>query len=266
MLCNQPRLEDVPLAELGSGQSQTIGPGSLMATRATRPGPGRSVTLRAGPGLLAPGLDNHQVATLDPTGPGGGPAPGPLSRGDQGLPEVLAAPSVRKGAISSLRRGSSQAVVGLDPPTTGSALPLPKTWSGPAGGGPVWRPSLRLPASPTLVVLALILCGAVGGTSALSLDHVGMWSSLNVSTAGWLIPPQGRGHHPEFALPKSSVMSVLIVASLSLIKGPWSDPKVSPDHRASMLVANMTLLEKLAMLHGPETGPCCRETVCRIRI
>ena len=132
MLCAQPRLEDVSLAELGLGQ--TIGPGSFMATRATRHGPGRSVTLRAGLGLLAPALDNHQVAALDPTGQVGGPAPGPLSRGDQGLPKVLAAPPVRKGAISTLRCRSSQAVVGLDPSTMDSALPLPKVWIHPVRG------------------------------------------------------------------------------------------------------------------------------------
>ena len=36
-----------------------------------------------------------------------------------------------------------------------------------------------------------------------------------------------------------------------LVPGPWSSPALPPATRAKMLAANMTLDEKLAMLHGP---------------
>ena len=51
-----PRLEALHLA--GLGQEQTIRHSSLKAPLATRPGPGRSVTLRAGLESMVPGLDN----------------------------------------------------------------------------------------------------------------------------------------------------------------------------------------------------------------
>lgn len=44
----------------------------------------------------------------------------------------------------------------------------------------------------------------------------------------------------------------------ALVPGPWSNTKLSADERASTLLKNMTLDEKLTMLHGPPTGPCCQ--------
>jgi beta-glucosidase len=54
----------------------------------------------------------------------------------------------------------------------------------------------------------------------------------------------------------------LIAASCAgaLVPGPWSDVNDTPKKRAEELLANMTLPEKLAMLHGPPTGPCCQCT------
>jgi len=39
-----------------------------------------------------------------------------------------------------------------------------------------------------------------------------------------------------------------------LVPGPWSDPSLGSHERAHLLVANMTLTEKLQMLHGSEDG------------
>ena len=49
-------------------------------------------------------------------------------------------------------------------------------------------------------------------------------------------------------------------AGAYLVPGPWSDVTATPDERAAALVKNMTLDEKLEMLHGPPTGPCCQCT------
>ena len=54
--------------------------------------------------------------------------------------------------------------------------------------------------------------------------------------------------------------SLITLLTQALVPGPWSSPRASPDERASLLLANMTLLEQLAMLHGPPTGPCCQCT------
>ena len=99
------RLEALPLAV--SGQEQTIGPGSSKAPLATRPGPCRSVTLRAGLESLVQGLDFPQLATLGHDGPVGGSAPGPLPRGAQGRLEGSALPPARGEAAVGLRRGGS---------------------------------------------------------------------------------------------------------------------------------------------------------------
>jgi len=44
----------------------------------------------------------------------------------------------------------------------------------------------------------------------------------------------------------------------ALVEGPWSDRLLPPDERARLVVANMTIDEKLLLLHGPPTGPCCQ--------
>jgi beta-glucosidase len=46
----------------------------------------------------------------------------------------------------------------------------------------------------------------------------------------------------------------------ALVEGPWSDVTLTPDERAAALLKNMTQDEKLVMLHGPATGPCCQCT------
>lgn len=55
--------------------------------------------------------------------------------------------------------------------------------------------------------------------------------------------------------------ALLLVHSASgLVQGPWSDVTLTPDQRATALVKEMTLDEKLTMLHGPPSGPCCQCT------
>jgi beta-glucosidase len=39
------------------------------------------------------------------------------------------------------------------------------------------------------------------------------------------------------------------------VKGPWSDKTLSPDHRADLLIQQMTLQEKLSLVHGDESEP-----------
>ncbi len=58
------------------------------------------------------------------------------------------------------------------------------------------------------------------------------------------------------------MLSILALASTAnaLVHGPWSSLRDSPDQRAQALLNNMTLDEKLAMLHGPATGSCCQCT------
>jgi beta-glucosidase len=46
-------------------------------------------------------------------------------------------------------------------------------------------------------------------------------------------------------------------ATAVLVPGPWSNLNDPPENRAKALLANMTLAEKLSMLHGPATGDCC---------
>lgn len=55
-----------------------------------------------------------------------------------------------------------------------------------------------------------------------------------------------------------AVAGLSACTSLALVSGPWSDRRVSPEQRAALLLKNMTLEEKFAMLHGPATGPCCQ--------
>mmetsp|Transcript_9552 Transcript_9552/g.18119 ORF Transcript_9552/g.18119 Transcript_9552/m.18119 type:complete len:717 (+) Transcript_9552:36-2186(+) len=43
-----------------------------------------------------------------------------------------------------------------------------------------------------------------------------------------------------------------------LVSGPWSSVSDPPEKRAKALLDQMTLDEKLSMLHGPQTGPCCQ--------
>lgn len=54
--------------------------------------------------------------------------------------------------------------------------------------------------------------------------------------------------------------ALLLHTAAALVPGPWSDVHQSPDQRAQALVAEMTLDEKLIMLHGPPAGPCCQCT------
>merc|ERR1719223_2152280 len=39
-----------------------------------------------------------------------------------------------------------------------------------------------------------------------------------------------------------------------LVQGPWSDQGLPPEARARLLVDNMTLSEKIVLLHGPPSG------------
>ena len=39
---------------------------------------------------------------------------------------------------------------------------------------------------------------------------------------------------------------------------PWMDRADPPAHRAAVLLEHMTLEEKISLLHGPPTGPCCQ--------
>lgn len=54
---------------------------------------------------------------------------------------------------------------------------------------------------------------------------------------------------------------LLLASSLQgavcLVQGPWSDRLASPEHRARLLLEEMSLDEKLVFLHGPIGGPCC---------
>lgn len=51
------------------------------------------------------------------------------------------------------------------------------------------------------------------------------------------------------------LLLLLPAAAHALVQGPWSDKTMDPGARAKALVANMTMDEKLAMLHGPATSP-----------
>ncbi len=53
------------------------------------------------------------------------------------------------------------------------------------------------------------------------------------------------------------LLIALPTAASALIDGPWSDVALGPASRAKKLLAAMTQAEKLSMLHGPATGPCC---------
>lgn len=48
--------------------------------------------------------------------------------------------------------------------------------------------------------------------------------------------------------------SMCTAPAQGLVQGPWSDKSLDPDSRAQTLVSNMTLDEKLLMLHGPTNG------------
>ena len=50
----------------------------------------------------------------------------------------------------------------------------------------------------------------------------------------------------------------LLQLSSALVDGPWADKSLPPDTRALMLLKITTLDEKLQMLHGPSSGPCCQ--------
>ena len=49
-----------------------------------------------------------------------------------------------------------------------------------------------------------------------------------------------------------AMLLVALFASSALVPGAWSNVNDPPAHRAKLVVANMTLDEKLLMLHGPE--------------
>ena len=44
---------------------------------------------------------------------------------------------------------------------------------------------------------------------------------------------------------------VLLLSAQGLVQGPWSDRTAPPETRAAALVKEMTIAEKLAMVHGP---------------
>jgi|TARA_B110000211_G_C13803984_1_gene431850 beta-glucosidase len=52
-----------------------------------------------------------------------------------------------------------------------------------------------------------------------------------------------------------TVVTPTVVATL--VPGPWSNMNDSPESRAAALLKNMTQAEKLSMLHGPKSQPCC---------
>ena len=54
------------------------------------------------------------------------------------------------------------------------------------------------------------------------------------------------------------VPAVLLLSAQGLVQGPWSDQTAPPETRAAALVKEMTLIEKLAMLHGPSEGPAAQ--------
>ena len=56
----------------------------------------------------------------------------------------------------------------------------------------------------------------------------------------------------------SALLGFAASETSALVAGPWSDVSQTPDQRAETLLKEMTLDEKLAMLHGPPTGPCCQ--------
>eukprot|EP00931_Biecheleriopsis_adriatica_P075811 TRINITY_DN49598_c0_g1_i1.p1 TRINITY_DN49598_c0_g1~~TRINITY_DN49598_c0_g1_i1.p1 ORF type:complete len:727 (-),score=142.39 TRINITY_DN49598_c0_g1_i1:78-2258(-) len=61
------------------------------------------------------------------------------------------------------------------------------------------------------------------------------------------------------------IVLLLAVRADCLIDGPWADKSLPPAQRARLLVQNMTLDEKLAMLHGPVSGPsaqCAHSPKC----
>lgn len=47
------------------------------------------------------------------------------------------------------------------------------------------------------------------------------------------------------------------VPAVALIPGPWSDTSKSSDERTALVVANLTLEEKLSLLHGPDHAVQC---------
>mmetsp|Transcript_62410 Transcript_62410/g.185932 ORF Transcript_62410/g.185932 Transcript_62410/m.185932 type:complete len:718 (+) Transcript_62410:45-2198(+) len=55
------------------------------------------------------------------------------------------------------------------------------------------------------------------------------------------------------------------LAAHALVPGPWADRALAPERRARALVGNMSLEEKLQMLHGPSTMPtggCTTSPTC----
>ena len=44
------------------------------------------------------------------------------------------------------------------------------------------------------------------------------------------------------------------VAAAQVADGPWMNPKLSPEERADMVLKQLTLDEKLALLHGNHIG------------
>jgi len=55
----------------------------------------------------------------------------------------------------------------------------------------------------------------------------------------------------RLALLPQLLLLLLALARGELVQGPWSDRSLPPGERARRLVSNMTLAEKMSMLHGP---------------
>ena len=49
-----------------------------------------------------------------------------------------------------------------------------------------------------------------------------------------------------------------VIAAPTAMHKPWMNKNDPPEARAQAILAQMTLEEKLAMLHGPPSGPCCQ--------
>ena len=49
----------------------------------------------------------------------------------------------------------------------------------------------------------------------------------------------------------------LTIVAASANQHPWMDRSQPPRERALKLLAAMNLSEKIVMLHGPSSGPCC---------
>lgn len=63
------------------------------------------------------------------------------------------------------------------------------------------------------------------------------------------------------ACPLWLLLFVRVYKVHSLVDGPWSQISLGPTERARRLVTNMTLEEKLLMLHGPVGGAAqCSES------